>query len=658
VRVEAGANLVFAVTLGKNVTPTQLSWYDNGLTAARAQAVIDTRNALISRLVDSRIGDQRIALIPPVTTVSLAAYRLGGLLPHMDVISDQQFVDPSVFNATVYPVAFYTGSEDYIRTVSADDDGEQAIRRYLSQGGVLVFAAPMGGNWPMYYAIDNGVRDDDDPLLPRLGIPMYGPWESPPGPLTVNFSAMQSIVTGLPASFPYPTSGDLRLRLADLARVKPEVSITPILTIDGLGSPAFLAKFVSGSMKGGQVLYIWSRFLDQSYSDTIYESVIKFIANQYTAAPASLTVTLVDDKVVLNWSAGIPGNHAIAGYGIYKSDTSGTYPSTPTATVDASTLTRTDTAPAPGTNTYYTVRAIDSGTPTRTSGSSPEASVIMAFRITAPSTAHGTLGVPDALLPRGTSTTVAVHPAQGWRLSALLDNNVDVTSSVTSAGYVITDIQTDHVLTAAFAAIPMYTLTPTAGTGGTITPGVPQTVVQGGGTSFLVIPDAGYDVASVTIDGVSQGAISSYTFTNVTSNHTISARFEKKQTVLVLQIGNSVFTVNDSPMTLDSRPIIKNGRTLVPIRAIIEALGGTVDWDGTARKATVDLGSTSLELWIGKNTATVNGTDTPIDSTNAKVFLEIINSRTMLPLRFVTENLGATVSWEQSTQTITITYQP
>jgi hypothetical protein len=85
-------------------------------------------------------------------------------------------------------------------------------------------------------------------------------------------------------------------------------------------------------------------------------------------------------------------------------------------------------------------------------------------------------------------------------------------------------------------------------------------------------------------------------------------------------------------------------------------LGGSVSWDATERKVIVSLGSTTIELWIGNSIAKVNGVDIPIDSTNSKVVPEIINSRTMLPLRFVTENLGCDVQWEQSTQTITITY--
>jgi hypothetical protein len=71
---------------------------------------------------------------------------------------------------------------------------------------------------------------------------------------------------------------------------------------------------------------------------------------------------------------------------------------------------------------------------------------------------------------------------------------------------------------------------------------------------------------------------------------------------------------------------------------------------------TISLGGTKLNLVIGKSSALVNGKSTPIDSTNPKVVPQILNSRTMLPLRFVAESLGADVQWEASTQTITITY--
>ena len=70
------------------------------------------------------------------------------------------------------------------------------------------------------------------------------------------------------------------------------------------------------------------------------------------------------------------------------------------------------------------------------------------------------------------------------------------------------------------------------------------------------------------------------------------------------------------------------------------------------------LGKKTIALWIGKSAATVNGVSTLIDSTNGKVVPEIISGRTILPLRFVTENLGCSVIWTAATKTITITYTP
>jgi len=99
----------------------------------------------------------------------------------------------------------------------------------------------------------------------------------------------------------------------------------------------------------------------------------------------------------------------------------------------------------------------------------------------------------------------------------------------------------------------------------------------------------------VKVDGISIGAVSSYTFTNITSNHTIEAIFEKQTTqiVVILQIGNTNFTVNGETRTLDSPPIIKNGRTLLPIRAIVEALGGSVTWHENENQLILFLATTT-----------------------------------------------------------------
>ncbi len=73
--------------------------------------------------------------------------------------------------------------------------------------------------------------------------------------------------------------------------------------------------------------------------------------------------------------------------------------------------------------------------------------------------------------------------------------------------------------------VPTYTITPSAGTGGTISPGTPQAVTNGNNAAFTIMANTGYSISNVVVDGVSQGAIGNYTFTNVMATHTISATF-------------------------------------------------------------------------------------------------------------------------------------
>ena len=79
-------------------------------------------------------------------------------------------------------------------------------------------------------------------------------------------------------------------------------------------------------------------------------------------------------------------------------------------------------------------------------------------------------------------------------------------------------------------------------------------------------------------------------------------------------------------------------------------------WDGAEKKVTVALGETKLELWIGSNIALINGAATLIDPGNTDVKPLIMNSRTMLPMRFVTEKLGCAVEWLPASRQIKIEY--
>ncbi len=83
-------------------------------------------------------------------------------------------------------------------------------------------------------------------------------------------------------------------------------------------------------------------------------------------------------------------------------------------------------------------------------------------------------------------------------------------------------------LTAGTAQAPTYTIVASAGSGGSISPSGSVYVVENDTQVFIISPDSGYEIASVTVDGTGQGAVSAYTFTNVTVNHTISAAFTRE----------------------------------------------------------------------------------------------------------------------------------
>jgi len=129
-----------------------------------------------------------------------------------------------------------------------------------------------------------------------------------------------------------------------------------------------------------------------------------------------------------------------------------------------------------------------------------------------------------------------------------------------------------------------------------------------------------------------------------------------KNITLKLQIGNRIMIFNGIEKEIDVPPQIIEGRTYLPIKYIVEPLGGEVSWDGNEKKVTITLKDITIELWIGKNFAKVNGVYTPIDSNNSKVVPMIIQGRTMLPVRFVAENLGCEVLWDNILKTITINY--
>jgi hypothetical protein len=267
--------------------------------------------------------------------------------------------------------------------------------------------------------------------------------------------------------------------------------------------------------------------------------------------------------------------------------------------------------------------------------------------------------------------SILINPDAGYYITGLTDNgNAVAPTAIKDNGngtftYSIPSLYEDHNILVTLEKYK-YTIDAEAGQGGTITPSGNVSVDYGENKSFTITPDDGYMISQILVDGTALTTTdSTYTFNSVTANHTISATFNAlpvaNSIMITLQIDNPYITVNGVSTKIDaqgSKPVIEEGRTLVPIRTIIESLGGTVEWDATERKVTTTLSGHSIVLWIDNNTALVDGNKKVIYPDNLSVTPIIINSRTYLPLRFICENLGASVNWYDPTKTITIYYWP
>ena len=111
---------------------------------------------------------------------------------------------------------------------------------------------------------------------------------------------------------------------------------------------------------------------------------------------------------------------------------------------------------------------------------------------------------------------------------------------------------------------------------------------------------------------------------------------------IILQIGSTAVLVDDQAIINDVAPVIRNDRTLVPIRVITEALGGQVAWNEAAKEVTLTVNGKEIKMTIGKVLEKYG------------VAPVIIGGRTFVPVRFVADELGAVTTWDDATKTVTI----
>jgi hypothetical protein len=197
---------------------------------------------------------------------------------------------------------------------------------------------------------------------------------------------------------------------------------------------------------------------------------------------------------------------------------------------------------------------------------------------------------------------------------------------------------------------------------------------QGG--NYATVGSAGVDVTTFSDKGLSSGTSYTYrvkalgnggnipdsSYSNESSSMT-SVLITPMPPVTVLQtelryyIGSSEYYVDNQVQSMDTVPIIRDSRTLLPIRYVAEPLGALVGWNPLEQRVTISLDGKNVDLWINNSMAGVNGIGTPIDPQNPKVTPIIVPpGRTMLPLRFIAEKLGCQVDWNQAQQEVKVTY--
>lgn len=197
-----------------------------------------------------------------------------------------------------------------------------------------------------------------------------------------------------------------------------------------------------------------------------------------------------------------------------------------------------------------------------------------------------------------------------------------------------------------------YTITLNKTDGGTLS--ASHTTTSAGTTiTITATPQAGYELSSITAATSGESLKltkngNKYTFIMPAGDVKVQANFAQKDVkpstkqTIIMTIGQKSMTADGKSIMLDAAPVIMNNRTYVSIRAITESLGGSAEWNAKERSVTLKIDEQMITLKIG----------TVLEKYGAAPL--IIDNRTYVPIRFVAEELGASVVWDGQTRTVTI----
>lgn len=155
------------------------------------------------------------------------------------------------------------------------------------------------------------------------------------------------------------------------------------------------------------------------------------------------------------------------------------------------------------------------------------------------------------------------------------------------------------------------------------------------------------DQINLKIEEMKQIVRNKYTEDELTQLDKVAQSISQSSDAEVIPVENIFFVNKD--VKFDTPPVIKQGRTLIPVRAIAESMGALVSYNSELQTVTIVKDDRTIEFNLSDSTVYVNNEKIEID-----VPAEIINNRTLVPMRFIAENFGMNVEWNNETNTAEI----
>lgn len=257
----------------------------------------------------------------------------------------------------------------------------------------------------------------------------------------------------------------------------------------------------------------------------------------------------------------------------------------------------------------------------------------------------GSTTITSVTVTDGAGQSFSIAPASGYAVS---DVNVDGTSVGALTSYTFSSVKADHTLSATFAAKTVYyTITASAGTGGSITPSGTATLAAGANQTYSIAAAAGYKIASVAVDGASLGAVSSYSFSNLNANHTIAATFVASTTST--STGTTTFAVNSGGTQYAST----TGTTYLAdtkysggnIGTTTATIANTTD-DALYQKERYGNFSYSIPVTNGSYSVTLKFAETYFSASGQRIFSVTINGQTVISNLDIYATVGKNTAYD------------